>query len=546
MLNYCIMDCYVDEPACFGVPPFISPYPRYLFGALIDAGVNESRIEYITIDALRESDYRLGTAYELVLLIGGAAVPGRYLGSAIGTMAEIKRIIGRNHEQRFAVGGLISRILPGAPNAVLVHNDIEKYAHQFVRSAPLDGRRSVEEIARWAVSGAAVVRLHPRFPDVICEVETYRGCPRESHCSFCVEGLFGPVIYREIRDIIAEIDALIDNGVSRFRLGRQADILEYQSDCTVFRKGFPKPAVTPIRELLAELRERKNRGLVRILNIDNANPGTIANFPEEASRILEELVSTITPGDTIALGVESFDDTVVRLNNLKATAAEAETAIEIINQIGGIRVDSVPCLLPGVNLIHGLAGETISTFATNYRRLSEIMDRGLLLKRINIRRLLPFPGTPLYGRRLRASKAIENRFAYYREKIRTEIEHTMLQRIYPIGMIVRENQILEIRAGYSYGKQIASYSITSKFPLPLQERQFYDAVVIGHRERSIITLPYPIDINSLPRNAVVRIPGIGKKRAVDIIMKRPFTDIAEARDLLAGVNRDIVNKMTAQ
>ena len=36
--RFLILDCYVDEPACLGVPPFVSPYPRYIYGALIDAG----------------------------------------------------------------------------------------------------------------------------------------------------------------------------------------------------------------------------------------------------------------------------------------------------------------------------------------------------------------------------------------------------------------------------------------------------------------------------------------------------------------------------
>jgi len=44
-MRFCILDCYVDEPACFGVPPFISPYPRYIFGALADAGVSPDAID---------------------------------------------------------------------------------------------------------------------------------------------------------------------------------------------------------------------------------------------------------------------------------------------------------------------------------------------------------------------------------------------------------------------------------------------------------------------------------------------------------------------
>ena len=542
-MSYCILDCYVDEPACFGVPPFVSPYPRYICGALINAGVPESAIEYLTIDALRDHDYRLNKAYRMVFLIGGAVVPGKYLGSKIGSAAEIRRITEYNERQNFAIGGLISRVLRPDNNITLVYNDIEKFAHQYARNAPTDAARSTGEIARWAVAGAYVVQLHPRFPDIICEVETSRGCPRESHCSFCSEGLYGGMEFRDAEDIIAEVDALIKAGVSRFRLGRQADILQYKSDCTSFKNGFPVPRVAPIVELLSLLRERMKRGLITVLNIDNANPGTIANFPDESSRILEALAATVTPGDTIALGVESFDDEVVRQNNLKATADEALYAVDIINQIGGTRVGSIPVILPGINLIHGLAGETMKTFEINYRRLIQILDRGLLVKRINIRQLLPFPGTPIYGRKISIPARVENRFRYYRDLIRSNIEHPMLRAIYPPGTILRASQVLATSTGYSYSKQIASYSITAKLPLLLPKMSFCDAVVVGHRERSIIALPFPIDFNTLPQKAIELIPGIGKRKASDIVLRRPFRSVEEIHAFLEEVNREIVDKV---
>ena len=37
-LSVTIVDGYVDEPAHFGVPPYISTYPRYVAGALVDGG----------------------------------------------------------------------------------------------------------------------------------------------------------------------------------------------------------------------------------------------------------------------------------------------------------------------------------------------------------------------------------------------------------------------------------------------------------------------------------------------------------------------------
>src|SRR2546425_1010989 len=45
-----ILDGYVDEPSNFGVPPYISPYPRYVSGAVHDAGHTS---EYVTIDQVR-------------------------------------------------------------------------------------------------------------------------------------------------------------------------------------------------------------------------------------------------------------------------------------------------------------------------------------------------------------------------------------------------------------------------------------------------------------------------------------------------------------
>ena len=98
-------------------------------------------------------------------------------------------------------------------------------------------------------------------------------------------------------------------------------------------------------------------------------------------------------------------------------------------------MDSIPVLLPGVNLLHGLDGETMETFETNFRYLSEIMERGLLIKRINIRQVLPFPGTPAHMKKFVPGKSVENRFAYYRDRIRSEIEHPMLEMIYPPGTI---------------------------------------------------------------------------------------------------------------
>ena len=45
-----ILDCYTDEPAGLGVPPYLGVYPRYIAGKLL---LDNEEINYITIDDLR-------------------------------------------------------------------------------------------------------------------------------------------------------------------------------------------------------------------------------------------------------------------------------------------------------------------------------------------------------------------------------------------------------------------------------------------------------------------------------------------------------------
>jgi len=87
-----IVDGYVDEPAHFGVPPYLSTYPRYTAGALVDAGVPESAITYHTIDELRaDRQTRADVAdADLFVYVGGMTVPGKYVARR-GTRPRVDR-----------------------------------------------------------------------------------------------------------------------------------------------------------------------------------------------------------------------------------------------------------------------------------------------------------------------------------------------------------------------------------------------------------------------------------------------------------------------
>lgn len=544
MKKYLVLDCYVDEPACLGVPPFISPYPRYIYGALLSAGVSPSGIEYLTIDHLRENDYKFTQNYDHVFLTGGAAVPGKYLGARIGTLSEINKILNGNPKTSISAGGLIHRAIVSPPsNTSVIRYDIEKYAFTLARGIPEDSYRTASEIAMWSTRGAEIVKKHPWFPDVICEIESGRGCPREAHCSFCSEGLFKNVEFRKTADILGEIDALTANGISRFRIGRQADIIQYGSRLDTYRNGFPQPEPSAVDELFSELDRRKKAGKILVLNVDNANPGSIVNWPDKSSLIIESIANAVTAGDTLPFGIESFDQTVVRLNNLKVTPEEALFAVKTVNEIGGRRENGIPKLLPGINLIHGLRGETADTFKINHSYLEKIASDGLLVKRINIRKLQPYPDTPLFNDRYRISSALTKRFEYFRDRIRDEIDNFMLKKIYPSGTIIKDTLMLDSRDGYSMGKQISSYSITVKVPGIFENRSFRDALVTGHRERSLSALALPFAVNEVPSKAFEMIPGVSREKASDIILKRPFNTVEQFADQIRNVEPSILKSI---
>jgi radical SAM superfamily enzyme with C-terminal helix-hairpin-helix motif len=542
--QYLILDCFVDEPACFGVPPFISPYPRYVYGALIDAGVSAEKISYWTIDKIRETDYSFENIFKAVFLIGGAIVPGKYLGQKIGTITELFKIVNYNKSTLFIAGGPASAMLKNSShNVYSVTGDIEFYAYSYAKGEEHDACRNYDQLNRWADYGADIVTFHPNFPDVICEIETYRGCPRESHCSFCSEQLHEAGQYREQEAILSEIDKLIINGITRVRIGRQANILSYKTKAETYIKTFPKPEPDEVIPLFNALHERRSSGKLKVLNVDNCNPGTIAYFEKESIDILAAIAEAVTPGDTLPLGVESFDPLVMKTNNLKIDTEQFYRVTRIMNDIGGERVDGIPKLLPGVNLIHGLPGETVDTFKINYEALLYALEHGILLRRINIRTLVPYSGSSIKSATVNSK--VSNRYKHFREKIRKEIDAPLLQKVYPFGAVLKEVKWIEKRFDVFYGKQIASYAITVKSRSDkIELGTITDAVVCNHEERSIDGFVPPLSINSAPEKLLESIYGIGKKQAVSIVHDRPFSSSDDISHYMENVPHDIQKHIT--
>ncbi|EMR75322.1 hypothetical protein MBGDF03_00776, partial [Thermoplasmatales archaeon SCGC AB-540-F20] len=198
MLNVSILDGYVDEPTCLGVPPYIGPYPRYIAGA-IWCYDKHSRIFYCTIDQIRSDRSLLNvlSKSDLLVVIAGMSVPGRYLSGFPVSPNELKSFLsslnkpvkvlsgpaarygfgisgGRGVRDTRVVEDVFDMIADGDGEIViseLLKNNlvIDTTNSSLCRSNPSDFRN-------FAVHGSQIVKQHPFFPDyLITEIETYRG-----------------------------------------------------------------------------------------------------------------------------------------------------------------------------------------------------------------------------------------------------------------------------------------------------------------------------------------------------------------------------------
>ncbi len=525
-----ILDGYVDEPACLGVPPYISPYIRTTAGVLLEHGFT---VRYITIDQLR-NDPALFNAINsagCLVMIAGVTVPGRYLGGTPATLTEIRQVGSASRAGKKVIGGPIAfgYSPEGGQAAVkqavagfhaMLTGSVAEALDEYLRGNEPAGVLDYGRSDRWSVAGSSIIAQHPSFPHLMCELETARGCPHGAcgGCSFCTEPFYGRPVYRDAGGVAAEVAALSSHGARHFRAGRQPDILAYRAGSG----EYPAPEPEEVEGLFAAIRRAAPD--LKTLHIDNVSPATIARHEEAGREALAAIVRHHTPGDVAAFGMETADPAVVAANNLKALPDEVFRAIAIVNEAGGMRRNGIPELLPGLNFVCGLSGETEETFALNGPFLSRVLASGLLVRRVNIRQLMPFPGTPAYetntlGRNERA-------FRLFKEEARHKFDLPMLKRVFPAATVLRD-VIIEEEGSLSFGRQMGSYPILAGIPLRIPRRTVLDAVIVDHGMRSVTALPVPVRVNELPASALKWIPGIGKKNLARTIAKRPFPSAEE-------------------
>lgn len=511
-----ILDGYVDEPSCLGVPPFVSPYPRFINGVLKAAGISAV---YTTIDSFRENrklkeELR---SFDYLFIIAGIAVPGNYIG---GKPLSKKEIFGLNLAKKNVLLGPI--YLELSKEDITRLNDASIEVMEFPFERKFCELFDVEfELDKFLIAGADVVKQHPDFPNIICEVETYRGC-YWGKCSFCIER-FQKILVRDPENVVAEIEALYDAGVRHFRLGKQTDFFTYLAD---FNHEFPKPNPEALRQFHRAIWEKCPK--IKTLHLDNVNPKTIAEYPEDSKEIIKTIVIYQTPGNVAAFGLESADEVVIKKNALCATAEEVMFAIELMNRLGRTpSYNGLPILLPGLNFVIGLKGETKETFEKNFEFLKELLDRNLLLRRINIRQVKIFPGTPMekegYGKLLKHKRY----FNAFKKRVREEIDNPMLRRILPKYRKLTDLRV-EVEGKISFARQMATYPILVGLVGEYKRGTFLDARVVDYGYRSVTAVESPLNVN---KAKVEQLKALLGQRAAEIIKKRPFKSIEEVEQI---------------
>ncbi|MEL0100918.1 MAG: radical SAM protein, partial [Euryarchaeota archaeon] len=361
------------------------------------------------------------------------------------------------------------------------------------------------------------------------EVEVYQGCVRYKRgCKFCIEPKKGVPIWRTPEDIIQEVKIAHDVGVEHVRLGGMTDTYTYMAEGVV-ELEYPIPNPEPIAKLLHGLREDER---LKILHTDNGNPSIIAENLEPSEEITKTLTETLSDGAVLSFGLESADPSVHEENWLNCDSNQLKTAISLINKYGKERGErGLPKLLPGLNFIAGLNGETDQTYDVNLQLLNELKNEGHMIRRVNIRQVEG-----------EGFQEINNeKFQQFKATVREKFDAPLLEEMLPTGTILKDvyweshegrtrlprhllpeakNEEIRGKAGITFGRQIGAYPILvgMNYLAPLES--YSEIMVTGHGARSITGIETGIDWSTVSEKQLAAIPGISAKGAWNLIGAR--------------------------
>ncbi|HHX99151.1 TPA: radical SAM protein [Candidatus Dojkabacteria bacterium] len=488
-MNYdVIVDCYTDEPSGLGVPPFLSVHSRYIAGTLED---NKRKYYYLTIDDLRfnagethdvasynkrilnvtknKNDVRniLANA-ENIYIVMGCFVKYEYVSAEPPSFVEVEELMKEYNCNKllfYSLGGNeltrenIRKTVPQGLFSDIIFGNTYNY---FIGEKNNKFTPNYDRLRTIAISSSSILNQLSR--PLVIEVETAIGCNRKPGCTFCIEGMRGlPLQFREIEDIVAEIKSLYDKGALYFRLGRQPNFYAY--------KNCNPNAIEKLFQRIWE--ECPN---IKTLHIDNVSPHNVNTL--EGVKITEIIAKYTTAGNIAPFGVESFDPKIRELCNLNGSLDDIHESINMINKYGKERGENgLPKLLPGINIIYGLDGQSNKTLDYNLTNFRKMLDSGSWVRRVFVRKL-----TSPYGEQFdKYTKDKLEEFEYWNCKIRKEFTIPMLKKVFPVGLVIKDLRMEMFRNGDSILRQMATCPVRVVIKnTELKLDDFYNVRIIGY------------------------------------------------------------------
>jgi radical SAM superfamily enzyme with C-terminal helix-hairpin-helix motif len=497
MSSAIILDCYTVEPSGLGVPPYLSTYVRDAWSAL-HAAYPAAEVRYLTIDDVRwalnggepltappasdpltysasmnrDNAIKLLSSAEIVVVVAGDAVPSVHLHAHNGSVDEIIRAMACTQGLRVLLGPLATDVLANPVRYLGLFDAV--HTHTITSANVGVGSRTAAAYAQLSADRDSFAGLIAQLGwTCVAEIELYRGCTRRRFCAFCNEPVKSAhVVFRDVDDVLDEVARLYTAGVRHFRLGQQ----------TCFFSAWNRDPVR-IEQLLNGIRTACPQ--LQVLHIDNADPLAVAS--PAGARIARLVVDYCTEGNCAPMGMESFDPEVIERNALTCTPAVLRRAIDNINAAGSGRgPDGLPRLLPGINLIYGLPGETHRTHLANLTGLAGLLASGVMCHRTNVRQARAYPGTPLAAMPVEQAPPSVEHFPTWKADIDATWDQPMKERVYPLGTTLRGLHSFFVTTRGTWYRRLGSY------PIQVVERgtaapryQPADLVVTEHAARFI-------------------------------------------------------------
>ncbi len=189
----------------------------------------------------------------------------------------------------------------------------------------------------------------------IIYVEASRGCPFT--CEFCLSSLDVPVRQFPLPALLAELQKLLDRGVSQFKFVDRTFNLN----------------IATSKAILQFFLERHRRGLFLHFEM----------IPDRLPGALREVIVQFPPGSLqFEVGIQTFDETVAKNISRRQDYARLADNMQFLRHQTGVHIHA--------DLIAGLPGETLKSFAAGFDRLLALGPQEIqvgILKRLR--------GTPI-------------------------------------------------------------------------------------------------------------------------------------------------------